>query len=806
MINFLRDWGLRLPAALFLTAGWTLMAAPAFTDDAPPPAPPTEAPPTVASIPGPESYGDLKGPFTTDYKPVTPPPSAAWKSARYAMLTSELSPAVLYLNHTHEQHLFGKLSQWGLGAPTSFAFLNEGPTLQAHSAPSVELPTPRLAEPWILVWFHGAKGWTDWDSPWLVVLQHRPSRILKDEDGLHLTFPGDAGITAAMPLFGYGKSPQRWADLTPEARQASQPVANTEAWVGDLPTQIILRARWWTRALRAYPLHSRETFSVDRGKDRLTIRETMEWLPIPDDWKTPAIKFAPISPTLALAAGDPRFPLTFSAPTFDPDLMTTYGPDMGIIGKDQFDIRLDVLSYLHETEAQQVPDLAAHPAAQPALALLRQAMADKFANAEGKWSVDFGEENFCWAAMSDRYYPQGIAFADPALQANARKSLHNYFANWALKEERFRPFKGMLLLAGPGIGTWGGYDDAGKFSSNLLLTVWNYAQYTGDWDLVKERWPLLKRLFITPLESDWKTFGRAAIAEMGDEAAPAMAMARMAYRIGDADTYAWAAYLFARELLHEFVKQDGAKYFQKRQPYHTMEAMPEAVYLTNLWGDTAGWQIDGPTFPATTGERQFNNRWVRFGDPDIARFHRDHLADETKRELDGYAATGKSPYKTDHDDGHIAPSLQRLRSLLLNEAPEELAKLNPVDKIVAQPDSGKVAVALAFLRTAAPAKTVRLIPRGKATPFVLGLERQVEGGFSGLVQNPVWEVRPKTGEPETFWPTPVWHFWKPPASPEATPVGDRWPFGESRPDGPARPRSGKTLRLNWNTQVTTFEF
>src|SRR5262249_13763740 len=152
-------------------------------------------------------------------------------------------------------------------------------------------------------------------------------------------------------------------------------------------------------------------------------------------------------------------------------------------------------------------------------------------------SVDFGPENFCWAAMSDRWYSKGLVYSDLKIQANAKRSLHNYFADWVLKEERFKPFRGMLLLAGPGIGTWGGYDDAGKFSSNLLETVWSYAQYTGDWALIRDRWPLLKRLFITPLESDWKTFGRAAIAEMGDEAGPALSMARMAYRVGDADTY-----------------------------------------------------------------------------------------------------------------------------------------------------------------------------------------------------------------------------------------------------------------------------
>src|ERR1051325_4084795 len=89
------------------------------------------------------------------------------------------------------------------------------------------------------------------------------------------------------------------------------------------------------------------------------------------------------------------------------------------------------------------------------------------------------------------------------------------------------------ILEGPGIGSWGVLGDAGKFSANTLETLWAYAHFTGDWDLIRERWPLVKRMFCTPAEANWVSFGREAIAELGDEAAPCLALARMAYRIGD---------------------------------------------------------------------------------------------------------------------------------------------------------------------------------------------------------------------------------------------------------------------------------
>jgi len=61
--------------------------------------------------------------------------------------------------------------------------------------------------------------------------------------------------------------------------------------------------------------------------------------------------------------------------------------------------------------------------------------------------------------------------------------------------------------------------------------------------------------------------------------------------------------------VHHYVKQRGADYFRKNQPWHSMELMDDEVYLTNLWDDVAGWQIEGPNYPRQASERQYNNRW-----------------------------------------------------------------------------------------------------------------------------------------------------------------------------------------------------
>src|SRR5512140_1341371 len=117
--------------------------------------------------------------------------------------------------------------------------------------------------------------------------------------------------------------------------------------------------------------------------------------------------------------------------------------------------------------------------------------------------------------------------------------------------------------------------------------------------------------------------------------------------------------MFARELTHHYIKQRGAAYFRQHQPWHSMEEMDEEVYLTNLWGDVAAWQIDGPNYPARTGERQYNNRWVRFKDADVGRFYRDFLLGNVEKELTMLQGRWDRKRRF-NNDSHIMPSLVQL--------------------------------------------------------------------------------------------------------------------------------------------------
>lgn len=728
------------------------------------------------------------------------------------VLATELSPAVLVHVPTSSVRLFANLRAWGLGAPTFCALLMGEEVRVLRRGETVR--GDQQSQAWLLAWFAGSEGWNHWDAPMLIVLQRRPQEVRLDEEGLLLTFPKSGGDILIMPLYGYYKPPQRAQSAAFPKADAPLENVRTWEWATRLPEEVTERCRLFTQILRAFPVYAHETFAIEG--DALTIRWQVRWRIVRDEWNTPVRKLAPLPPALGLAwwcgqrkLSEKPFPMSLSRPVYDPSVMTPYGPWLGVRDTDSFEARFPLLKYVHETEAPQMPDANARRMVRMALERLQRQLAEKFSTTDWERIWDHGgAENYCWQVMGDRWYAKALPYLPQEVRQRAAEVLRGYMQNYVLQERHYKPFREVLLLVGPGIGTWGGYDDAGKFSSNLLETLWCYAHFTGDWETVRSRWQTVKKFFVTPLECDWKSFGRYAIAELGDEAAPPLAMARLAYRLGDYDTYAFACYIFVRELVHHYVKQVGAEYFRLHQPMYSTETMPEEVYLTNLWGDVAGWQIDGPTYPEVTGERQFNNRWVRFGNEDVARFYREWLPGEIRREMDlltERARAGQTPYLIREDTAHIAPSMVRLRSLLLNEPPEKLAQLALPDERRVSRSADVAAFCLSFIRSGISTRFVRLIPPQPRSDFVLGLSRAVEGGFPGIALAVETRAGGEGERKGAHFPVLRWWGWKPPRQAGALPGGEWWSFGQIIIPK-ATVREVRTLRLNWNTEAHLYEW
>jgi len=681
----------------------------------------------------------------------------AWNSAPFYCLQTELSPATLVHSSAKQLDLFTGMTNHGLGAPTFVAWATiNGPRTFKRGEP---FALTNMAENWVLVWWAAAEGWTNWDSPWVVYLQHQPTTMKLDVDGLHLEFPRAAGDVVLLPLYGYDKPPQEGRNFRAEHGMAEPKLKiKTWEWPKVITRDPLTRIRYWAAATREFPIHCADSFSVDRARDSVTIRSRFQWRSIDDDWNTRHIKLAPLSPPLAHAAKLGGFPVEFSVRWFDLEMPTPYGPYLAVEGVDEFDATLSVLQYVNETEVLDPAATNSHPTVQLALDKLGAVTAQSI---QQLGTPGTGHETAGWLAKALPYF-------DKLTRSNAQAALRQ-----------------CLREASP----------SGRL--NELESLWAYTQFTGDWSLVKERWPRVKKLFVTPARTRWAGFGAEGVAAIGEEASHCAMFARLAYLAGDSDAYNYGCYLFARQLTLLFLKESGADYFRQHQPWHSMELMDEETFLTSMGGGTGGWRIDGPKFPANASERLFDQRWARFNDWDVARFYRDYLRDDVRRELI-WLQHRWEPVRRWHNDSAGLPSLVQLRSLLLNETPAELATIAQPDQFTGLP-SGIMASCLSVLRTSHATRYQRLIPPGEPSPFVTGLECEVSGPNPELIGSVEYqEFALNTKSNASSWPRLTWPHWK-------TSTGHDWTFGHIRPVREGSPRSTRIVPLNWNTRVIVFE-
>ncbi len=429
-------------------------------------------------------------------------PSAAqpWTNGALAVVESALSPATLFHANTKSLSCFVPDPATGLGAPSYVCFsTQQGPKI---FKPGEKMDPARMRESWFVVWWAGASGWTNWDAPFLLTLQHRPSSIEFTTNGLQFQFTNTAGLAALLPLYGYDKSLPETMRSHPfvQSREKKKRVLTWE-WHLALPADPLSRARFWASALREFPIACDESYSVDSAHDSVTLRSSFRWLSWTDDWNTKPVKLAPVSPVLALAYQE-KFPAEFSAPPFDMEMPTFYGPFYGVQDADSYDVTLPVLRYVHEM-------------------------------------ADLGGSN--------------------AVRA-------------------------------------------------LSYDVWQQAHASGDWEKARAHWPTLRTEFLHSTNSSWPVFARERrlpLAQVMD----ALGTARLAYRLGDADTYALACARFARALTQLTAQQRGAKYFREHQPWHSMEPLADSRALSHLTTD--GWQ-----FTRTNSAPSLENN------PDVARLVR----------------------------------------------------------------------------------------------------------------------------------------------------------------------------------------
>ena len=667
---------------------------------------------TPANPTSPALYGSPTGTASTSIarSPALISTNDSWKSNAFYVLHTELSPATLVHSSTRHLSLFSGMTNYGLGAPkfVAWATMNGPRTFKRGEKLDVSV----MAEGWVLVWWAGAEGWTNWDCPWVVYLQHKPDRMALDDDGLHLDFPKEAGDVVMLPVYGYEKlrlegSDYRAAHKLPDSKVK----VKTWEWPTVITRDPLTRIRYWAAVTREFPIYCEESFSVDRAKDGVTIRSRIQRRTITDDWRTRRIKLAPISPSLALAAKDDRFPVQFSERWFDLEMPTPYGPYLGVEGVDEFDATFSVLHYINETESSPGTLTSTNAGVLLARDTIRKLAVQPDASLR--------------TVHGAAWYAKALPYLEPGQRSNVVAQLRSFVRDEAL---------------------------ASRDHTGVLEMLWAYAHFTGDWDLVRERWPLVKQIFSAPRQMRWVGFGQSGESSNGDATTHCTAFARLAYKVGDMDSYHYASYAFARELTALAVRQRGAEYFRKHQPWHSMKVMGEEVFATSYQTDGGGWQfaeLNSVTRPAV-----------------------------------GPIADAVSVLRTNHP---IA--FERL--IPTGSASPFVAGLEREDSVS---NSSLIVSSQQNQAGDAPLKVQSSKFKVQSSKFRGQLPTDRWPLTAGL-----WPLPSELSSPLPLaWPQLTWPAW-------ITPTGARWTFGHIRPVRVGKPTASGTVPLNWNSQAQVCE-
>lgn len=556
---------------------------------------------------------------------------------------SDLLPAFILESRTRQISLFNALADWGLDGPRYAVFVRAGKVTFLERGK--QYGGSAMDENWLLFWFAGGEGWDEityaprvswyrtkrpetgslpaFDVPLLVVLQRRPEALILSDENFQLRFPQACGHIIIMPLFGLKK-------FAP---------ARTKRWAESFPDELTAHCRKWSRILRSIPVQCRETFRVNREKDEVAVFQDFEYFQIEDDWSTPAIRIAPLPPPLAIAMRN-GFPLKVSTELVDDGIALAYGPYLYALGDSCSYTIEGMLKYINSIMTSEGLDEAKHPVVREAIKELTRWI-DR--NPMGDFN-DGGGYARGFSIMLVRYF-EGWRFISDEVKKRSLPLVRNKIREMLLDARRYRscrhyppPLRHRYLRE-----PCGHYKDSLKITQALPQGLWSYAYHTGDWELIKQNWELIRKWFYLPTESNWTAIHPAGWAGQDiirGAIQGTIGYARLAHFVGDAEEYERACYLLAKTLAVEYAKYFLKAYWRSNEPWNVQvkdefvipwtvqseygfTVMPSVCYMDRFTAPGAGTMTawDETYFEIT------RETW---------RFYRDYLSAEMKWVFDDF--------------------------------------------------------------------------------------------------------------------------------------------------------------------------
>jgi F5/8 type C domain len=515
---------------------------------------------------------------------------------RYTVTLHEAAPGILYD--------FSDAKAANLSLSAQYVAFMQGGKLVAKAMPSTGIVyDPKdgaLSENWIAFWGVGADGTVK--GPVELVMTRKPSQVTASDKGVRLTFPDKAG---------------KMVVLRPLGIEAPSTKSET-AWKGGLPERAAKRCRFWAAASLALPKIIHEAYRVRDG--RVEIENYTEFDTLKNDWKIKPLPIAMLPPMLRLAQ-NAGMPVQMPERTSNLRYPTKAGPLYGVIGMDRATYTLPIPNQDHQG---MVADLSQKEWQDRLEKFVRLGLPYRSATA---FSGDTYLDDLQWLiypkatsteSFIRRYFPiTHVGFptimSGPASNEATRKLIkESAYAMFRkaldLHQEklvlafRYEPFS---QLAYPCLGVYpvafrGGvrmYQDENEFAGILAYQIFAYAQYSGDWDIVRDNWGFIVNSVPQILRAhNYWSFMCSSAGEDGSAIGSDMlnaeyhgwvALAKMATATGDDATRDYALYQSARSAaptlarlaMDDYLKADAGKLNPKfDKPGCTMKFHEASLY------------------------------------------------------------------------------------------------------------------------------------------------------------------------------------------------------------------------------------
>lgn len=381
------------------------------------------------------------------------------------------------------------------------------------------------------------------DAPFLVVFQHRPSRITMQADGIAVEFDGPAGTTAFLPIGGF-----RWYRGV-----------DTAKWVNNLPAEVAQKCQAWNKYLKFMPRSLKEEYSVT--DQAVSVRTTFEFAPIADDWKTAGVRFAPVPSAtgLALVSGLKNLATT-PEKLVNVDYPTLTGALVGFENVDSYTV-----TFAGWQPYVTLPAPSATKHADPRVQAKLEAHLTEMISAGHLAPFDsFGgtlQYSF-WGNPGDLASTLIAAYrhVGPELQKqideylrqeNAKYSMLKY--GWTPPREGARRESYPVDLDMKDVLGRRHRTDEGPRIENLL-GLWNYSLHFKDWDWLAEQWPQVQQIVRRQDEQmDWEMgFHNGGVADLNARIKGLIGYRQLAMQKKDVPAVNEATFLLTQSLINRY--------------------------------------------------------------------------------------------------------------------------------------------------------------------------------------------------------------------------------------------------------------